>query len=78
MHFIKTKKFFRELISNFSDAYDKIRYELLKNAEVPIEQKEHKIDILSYKENKRVSITNAGIEMTTTQLISNLDTIERS
>jgi HSP90 family molecular chaperone len=42
------------------------------------EQKELNIDILSDKENKRISITNAGIEMTATQPISNLSTIVRS
>jgi HSP90 family molecular chaperone len=42
------------------------------------EQKELKIDILSDKENKRISITDARIEMTTIQLISNLSTIART
>jgi HSP90 family molecular chaperone len=42
------------------------------------EQKELKIDILLDKENKLINITDEGIEMTTTQLISNLDKIERS
>jgi HSP90 family molecular chaperone len=41
-------------------------------------QKEFNIDILSDKENKRISITDAGIEMTTVQLISNLGIITRS
>jgi molecular chaperone HtpG len=43
-----------------------------------VEQKELKIDILSDKENKRISITDAGIEMTAAQLISNLGAISRS
>jgi HSP90 family molecular chaperone len=42
------------------------------------EEKELKIDILLDKENKRICITNAGIEMTTAQLISNIRTILRS
>jgi HSP90 family molecular chaperone len=42
------------------------------------EQKEFKIDILSGKENKRISITDAGIEMATAQLIQNLVIIARS
>jgi HSP90 family molecular chaperone len=41
-------------------------------------QKEVKIDILSDKENKRISITDAGIEMITVQLISNIGIIIRS
>jgi molecular chaperone HtpG len=78
MHFIKTKKFFRELISNCLDLCNKIRYESLKSAKVLVKQKKLKIDIISDKKNKRISITDAGIEMTTTQLISNLSTISRS
>jgi molecular chaperone HtpG len=75
---MKTKKFFQELISNCSDVCDKIRYKSLKNVEVLGEQKELKIDTLSDKENKCISITDARIEMTTTQLISNLIIITRS
>jgi molecular chaperone HtpG len=75
MHFIRK---FRELISNCSDACDKIRYESLKNAEMLREQKELKIDILSNKENKRINITDTGIGMTRSQIISNLDTNSRS
>jgi HSP90 family molecular chaperone len=60
------------------NACDKIIYESLKNAEAHGEQKELKIDIHLDKENKRINIKDAGIEMTTTQLISNLDKIERS
>jgi HSP90 family molecular chaperone len=43
-----------------------------------MDNKKFKIDILSGKENKCISITDAGIEMKTTQFISNLGTIERS
>jgi HSP90 family molecular chaperone len=42
------------------------------------EQKEFNINILSDKENKRISITDAGIEMSAVQLISNFGTIARS
>jgi molecular chaperone HtpG len=47
------------------NACDKIRYESLKNAEILGGQKELKINILPDKENKRISVTDAGIEMTT-------------
>jgi HSP90 family molecular chaperone len=59
------KVIFRELILNCLDAYDKIRCESLKNAEVSGKQKELKIDILSDKEKEHISITDAGIEKTT-------------
>jgi molecular chaperone HtpG len=48
--------FLRKRISNWSDARDKIRYESIKNAKVSGEQKEFKIDILSDKENKCISV----------------------
>jgi HSP90 family molecular chaperone len=51
-------------------------YESLKNADMLGEKKELNIDILSDKENKCIIITDAGIEMTTNQIISNLDTIQ--
>ena len=56
--------FLRELISNASDACDKIRYEALKNPERLGNQKELKIKILPDKENRCLSIIDTGIGMT--------------
>jgi len=70
--------FLRELISNASDANDKIRHAALTNPEILGEDKELYIKLAFDKEAKILEITDTGVGMTKTDLVNNLGTIARS
>ncbi len=70
--------FLRELISNASDACDKLRYEALTNPELNPGGEEFKISIAVDKKAKTIAVSDNGVGMSHDDLLETLGTIARS
>lgn len=80
IHSIYTNKeiFLRELVSNASDAIDKLYYLSLTNKDVKVKKSDLKIRLIADKEKRTLTISDNGIGMNKEELEENLGTIARS
>ena len=70
--------FLRELISNASDAIDKLYYRSLGDSTVGLDRSEYAITLAADKEARTLTIADNGIGMTAEELENNLGTIAKS
>lgn len=80
IHSIYTNKeiFLRELISNASDAIDKLKFKSLTDTELLKDSKDFKIEIKIDKEKNQLIIEDTGIGMTFEEVNENIGTIAKS
>lgn len=70
--------FLRELISNASDAIDKLYYRTLSDGDTGLNRDDFCINIVPNKENRTLTISDNGCGMTEEELDNNLGTIAKS
>lgn len=80
IHSIYTHKeiFLRELISNASDAIDKLYFRSLQDTSIGMTKDDFAITVKADKENRTLTISDNGIGMTKEELENNLGTIAKS
>src|SRR6187549_3083784 len=80
IHSLYTERdiFLRELISNASDALNRVQFELLTNHDVQDAEAELAIEIKASEEANTLTISDSGIGMTKDELANNLGVIARS
>ena len=70
--------FWRELISNASDACDRLRYEAISNPDLTKGAADFKLRVAKDTDNRTLTIADNGIGMNRDDLIENLGTIAKS
>ncbi|MDD6163733.1 MAG: molecular chaperone HtpG [Anaerovibrio slackiae] len=70
--------FLRELISNASDAIDKLHFESLQNRDILEGNEDYEIFLLPDKESHTLTISDNGIGMTKDEVVENIGTIAKS
>ena len=70
--------FLREIISNASDAIDKLAYRALTDEKVGLNREDFKIVVVPDKEARTLTVADNGIDMTQEEMENNLGTIAKS
>ncbi|MFP4226529.1 MAG: molecular chaperone HtpG, partial [Desulfobacterales bacterium] len=70
--------FLRELISNASDALDRLSFRSQTDPDILGDDSQFKIKFIPDKENKTLTVSDNGIGMTYDEMVENLGTIARS
>ncbi len=70
--------FLRELISNASDAIDRLRFQSQTNPDLLTDDTEFQIKIIADKDNKTLEVRDNGIGMTYDEVVENIGTIAKS
>src|SRR5258708_7822757 len=80
IHSLYTQKeiFLRELVSNASDALDRLRFEALTNSDLVQNDHKYEIRLRPGLEPRTLTISDTGIGMSREEFIANIGTIARS